>query len=410
MTDASPAPLPSTPAERGAETLSILNIRNILTIATVVLAFYLLSLLRGVIALFLAAMVIAFLLFPLVQWMGQMPLGRGRRLGAGPSILIIYLVMGGFLTLTLVLTSGLIQEQTRLLLSAIETGTIAKQLTALKDLVLLKAEPLAKVNLVKLDELEEQLIWIETHYIDELKNWLKNIDLQAFASQLFGGAGQVIAVAVMLPILVFYMIVDGPTIKRTLLSYVPPAFQPNALDFLQNLERTLNSYLRGQIKLGFSIFILDAILLLIFVPEVSAWLLISLVAGVTEIIPVVGPTIALIVALMVAGIETGGNLAVLGKIVLIFTGVQMIENQLLVPRIMGKQLDVHPLTVMFFLLAGSVLGGITGALLSLPIAATLKVLMDQYYPAFIRRVQALLTDDDRAVSDVLPLEEQPDPA
>lgn len=385
--------------------LSILNIRNILTVAVVALVFYLLWLIRGVLVIFMAAMVIAFLLYPVVQWLARIPLGRVRKLGVGPSILLIYLVITAILALIGLLVTNLVQEQISLILESLRSGVLEQKAEQLKAWLLTHSQLLQNLGLVRPEDPEENIRQFVDRFfgppvVQDLVTWAKsNLTAKTILETVLGGVTEAIVVLISLPILVFYMIIDAKAIRTTLMGFVPPAFEPNATGLLANLEKTLNNYLRGQIKLGFSIFILDAILLLIFVPEVSAWLLISLIAGVTEIIPVVGPTIALVVALMVAGIETGGDLLVLGKIALIFTGVQMIENQLLVPRIMGDQLDVHPLTVMFFLLAGGILGGVIGALLSLPVAATLKVVMEQYYPAFIRRVQALLTDSEEGGGD-----------
>ncbi|HYE78838.1 MAG TPA: AI-2E family transporter, partial [bacterium] len=171
---------------------------------------------------------------------------------------------------------------------------------------------------------------------------------------------------------------------------IPPAFLGASTGFLSALEETLNSYLRGQISLSLWIFILDSILLSAFT-DLDSWLILSLIAGFTEIIPVVGPTIALVIGCVVALVEGGGDAFV--RVAIIFTFVQIVENQVLVPRIMGKELDVHPLTVMFFLLAGGILGGVVGALLSLPVAATLKVMLQQYYPGFVKRIEALLVDE-----------------
>ncbi|MEO7994286.1 MAG: AI-2E family transporter [bacterium] len=375
--------------------LSILNIRNILTLAAVGGAIYVLFVIRGVIALFLSAIVIAFLLYPLVKWLERVRIGK-RELGTTTAIIIVFLVFAGLLGLVLFLLVSLMQEQIMNLYAALQAEALDDKIKQAQQWIDDNASLASRFGLDPL-KLKESLRATVEHYLgpEAIAQAYNFVSARLDPQQLASNAGNIITVVLSLPILVYYMISDAKAIKQTLMSFIPPAFVSPTNGFLHELERTLNNYLRGQLKLGFYIFMLDAVLLLLFT-KLHSWFLLAAVAGFTEVIPIVGPTIAMIVALIVAGVETGGNVAVLGAIAIIFIGVQMFENQFLVPRVMGKQLDVHPLTVMFCLLAGLTLGGAVGALLSLPVAATLKVMFKQYYPTFIRRVQDLLVDDTEA--------------
>jgi len=152
------------------------------------------------------------------------------------------------------------------------------------------------------------------------------------------------------------------------------------------------------LKLSFAMFFITSIAL--WVMGVRHWLLLGVLAGITEVIPIIGPIIALIPALLISyftpstqglltPVETGWIRALI--VFAFYMILQYIEGNIMVPRIMGKDLNLHPLTVMFSLLAGGYLAGFLGMLLSLPIAASLKVVFETYYPAFIQRVEDLVS-------------------
>jgi predicted PurR-regulated permease PerM len=134
-------------------------------------------------------------------------------------------------------------------------------------------------------------------------------------------------------------------------------------------------------------------------------LLLGVLAGFTEVIPIIGPIIAFVPAILTSYFtpSTAGFLAfvdlawIRALIVLAFyMSLQYVEGNFFVHRNMGKNLNLHPLTVMFSILAGGYLAGLVGMLLSLPIAASLKVVFETYYPAFIERVGDLMSRNPSA--------------
>jgi len=138
-------------------------------------------------------------------------------------------------------------------------------------------------------------------------------------------------------------------------------------------------------------------LMLLGVPHA---LTLGVLAGLFEVIPIVGPLVSYVFSLIVSlflpwsgGISNYVEFSIFWKIIILsafYTVFQYLENNLLVPRIMGEHLNLHPLTVIFALLVGGMLGGIFGMLIALPIAASLKVAFALYYPSFINRVEELV--------------------
>jgi predicted PurR-regulated permease PerM len=181
--------------------------------------------------------------------------------------------------------------------------------------------------------------------------------------------------------------------------FLPPYMADSTTSLMNRLTFTLNSYLRGQIKLSGIMFLITTSSLLFLnmlgatIPgfgfHIGPYLILGLLAGITEVIPIVGPLIAFTPALILGFLDSTTT----GITVIVLYGlIQFAEGNILVPKIMGRKLDVHPLTVMFALLCGGLLGGIGGMLLALPAAATLKVMFDQYYPEFIISVENLIME------------------
>jgi predicted PurR-regulated permease PerM len=155
-----------------------------------------------------------------------------------------------------------------------------------------------------------------------------------------------------------------------------PGYRQDAERMMREFGRTWNAYLRGQVALALVIFFVVWIGLTLLGVQNS--LALGLLAGMLEFIPVIGPIISMIAACVVAFFqpETIFNLAswqyglvVLGFMVL----VQQLENNLLVPRIVGDALDLNPILVMIAVLMGGSIAGILGMILAAPVMASIKL-------------------------------------
>lgn len=182
---------------------------------------------------------------------------------------------------------------------------------------------------------------------------------------IFGG----VTTALTLFILSFYSLLEKKLLAEFLLSFIPQKNQPQAIKLSSIISTKLGGWLRGQVILSLTIGILDYIgLIIIGIPYA---LTLAIIAAVLEIIPVLGPVIAAITAVVVA-LLTGTWIQAL-IVLALFTIVQQLENHLLVPKIMGKAVGLSPVVIIIALLIGSKLGGITGAILAIPLAASLLV-------------------------------------
>jgi predicted PurR-regulated permease PerM len=265
-----------------------------------------------------------------------------------------------------------------------------------KDLKAALSEPITvgSYTLVPWDELE-QLVSKQDGAADEvsLTQTLQDAVL-TFADPALGFLGDAVSFLVIMffvLVMLFYLMRDGPQFVHYLVNSVPESYQGDVRLLLRELGLIWNAYLRGQIGLCTVVAVLTYFAALILgLPQP---LLLALVAGFLELIPNLGPALSLLPALLFAlttssstlpGLEAGLPFAAV--VALTYTFIQQFEALFLVPRIMGRSLDLHPLVVLMAILIGSNLAGLLGLVLAAPSVATLRL--------FGRYLRGKLLDED----------------
>lgn len=178
-------------------------------------------------------------------------------------------------------------------------------------------------------------------------------------------------------ILSIYIAIDAPRIGVTISEAAQqPGYRHDAERLVQNTMRIWDAYLRGQVILG--IIIGTIVWLTLTLLGVDNALELGLLSGLLEFLPIVGPVIGAVAAVLVALLQNGNPwdlspwlfaLIVLAAMIVI----QQLENGVLVPRIVGDALDLHPIAVMVGVIMGSSLAGLLGAILAAPVLASLKL-------------------------------------
>lgn len=180
----------------------------------------------------------------------------------------------------------------------------------------------------------------------------------------------------------FYVVRDAATIKQWANKVTPPAYRDDFRQLQARIAASWNAFLRGQLILMIVIgLVVGTTMTIVGLP--NAWL-IGLLFGLLEFIPNVGPTIASVPAVLIAYIQgstvlniSNGWFAVL--VLGINIVVQQLENNYLVPRIMGQSLGLHPIVVLIAAIIGAHMAGVLGILLAAPAVATLRILADYVY-------------------------------
>jgi predicted PurR-regulated permease PerM len=177
-----------------------------------------------------------------------------------------------------------------------------------------------------------------------------------------------------MPMMLFYMLKDRDSLAEGLQHIFPPTIRPQATAILRILNRTVGSYIRGQLILGLVVGTITAIGL--FLLGVPFSILLGITAGFTELIPIVGPWIGGLVGVLVVLASAPEKLP---WVILFYLGVQLVENTLLVPRIQGQALGLHPIVVLVVIVVGSQLMGLWGIILGPPLAAAAKEVIRYFY-------------------------------
>jgi predicted PurR-regulated permease PerM len=191
------------------------------------------------------------------------------------------------------------------------------------------------------------------------------------ANAVFGVIGGVFGLITAL-VLAFYLLVDSSSLILVFVRLFPREKRPQVNDACRRVTNKISAWLGGQLLLGGIIGSTAALgLFLLGVP--FFWVL-ALIAGIGELIPIVGPILSAVPAVLVA-LSVSPTLAL--GVILFFVAQQQLENHLLVPKIMQRQVGISPVFIIIALLIGGSLLGIMGAILAIPTAAILQVLFEE---------------------------------
>jgi predicted PurR-regulated permease PerM len=209
-----------------------------------------------------------------------------------------------------------------------------------------------------------------------------------FIQSIFSVTAGVLHAAVVFvlgPILAFYLLLDLPKLQRGVKALIPARRRGEVDSILEKVSRAIGGFFRGQLLVALFVGIASAIGLLIV--GLPYWALVGLIAGLFNLIPLVGPFIGAIPALFIAfttsssggllHLQPGLPLAVGASIALLV--VQQIDNHIISPNVVARTVKLHPVTVMLGLLVGGTLLGLWGMLLAVPLIATVKILLLHYW-------------------------------
>ena len=183
--------------------------------------------------------------------------------------------------------------------------------------------------------------------------------------------GNIIALAIV-PVWAFYLLKDRDRLVLAVRNAIPEDWREDAWSVIAIIERVFGRWLRGQFVLCFAVGIATfAGLLLLDVAVDPIFgrfaVLLAVIAGVLELLPIIGPIISMVPTLLLAA--STGRVDAVVAVVLLYLIVQQLENNILVPKIQGDAVELHPAVVILALTVGAAIAGLLGAIFSLPIAA-----------------------------------------
>lgn len=206
--------------------------------------------------------------------------------------------------------------------------------------------------------------------------------LDRFLSRILNGFVHIInsiTLIAIIPFIAFYMLKDYHLLKKAVWYITPRQWRQQGILFLRDVDSSLGNYIRGQLIVCVLIGSLSAILF--WFVHMPYPLLLGFIIGVTNVIPYFGPVIGAVPAVIIA-VTLSGKMVVT-SLIIVFV-LQFLEGNVLSPFIVGKSLHMHPLFIMFALLAGGEIGGILGLILAVPILSITKVAIIHAKEHFVR--------------------------
>ncbi len=341
----------------------------IILLIGLVLAIWLLVRVQRVLGPFVWAAITAYVLSPIVDWL-EARLGL-RRIWI--TVLIYLLGLAAVAWALTALVPLVIAQLEDLAAEAprIFTG-LAESLASLNEYLATE-----QIHLYGISIDPKVLVSEAVRNLQNLVGYVTSHAIPAFFNVL-EGVGQVILYL----IATFYLLRGWPGIRRIVPRLMPRAYRREALGLLRAIDRVMGAYIRGQLLL---ICVMSAATFVtLSLLRVRFALTIGLVSGVLEVIPLFGPFMAGGIAVTIALFQPSApfgwsNLTLALAVVLAYTVLRQIEDQLVVPNLVGPMVNLHPLLVLFALFAGGHLAGLTGMVLAVPVAAAAKIVVIYLY-------------------------------
>lgn len=326
--------------------------RNTWTILLVLLFVGALYVIRETLFVFVVALLFAYLLWPLVHFLERRMPGRSKL----PSVAIVYLALIG------VFVAAGVEVGSRVVIQAQALGAKFPELLSKLE------QPVAGagqgIGWKIITGIQQQLVTHSQELILPISNAI--ISLVSHA--------EVLVFIVLVPILSFFFLKDGQRLLSGILNAVSESNRNVINNIASDLHLLLAQYMRAMVLLGLAASTAYSIFFAII--GLPYALLLGTIAFFFEFIPFVGPLTSAAIILLVAGLSGFGHLLWIGLFLVAF---RLFQDYVLSPLLMSAGIKLHPLMVIFGVLAGGQIAGIPGAFLSVPVLATIRIIIRQVF-------------------------------
>lgn len=329
----------------------------------VTLAIVLIWLAQSIMAPFVAALITAYLFNPLISW-----LHRRTHIGRGIWIVVLYILIGG-LMYSLVRTIGPIV--------ATQYGDMVAQIPSMRHQLeqLLAANQIWDLGGVTFDlrELEAPIYTFFSEVATTLPATVPHLVVTALES---------VVLFVTYLIVTFYLLLQAEQITNWMYHLVPAPYRAEIRALGRQVDATLNGYIRGTLMLIPIMSVLTYIVLTFL--QIRYALIIAIASGILEVIPLIGPWsaagLAVSVSLLQPTTPFGWSHVLLAVVVGVsYFVLRMAEDNFIIPQVMGHAVHLHPILVLFAILAGGAIGGPFGLLVGIPAVAVGRLLVRYLY-------------------------------
>jgi len=297
--------------------------------------------------------IIAYLVLPVVQALSQR-----LKLPVGIATAIVYISMlGGLVTLGYFIGPPIVREVKELSTPEAQHELVHRAVEQLTNIVHWQGD---------IDQLSEQI----------LRGSLKQITEPEQIKEVGASISHLLLSILVCVVSSIYFTLDSNSVGRFFLRFIPENRRNGIIDLVGQMNRMLSKYVQGQLLL-IAIMASVAWAFLHFIFHMKYALPVAVFSGFLEIIPVLGPILATSTATIVGIAQFGPQTAL--EIVAFYTFARWIEDYIVVPKIIGHAVELHPLAVIFAVLCGETLAGGLGMLIAIPVAACIKLVLDYFY-------------------------------
>jgi len=189
----------------------------------------------------------------------------------------------------------------------------------------------------------------------------------------------VVVILMTAPFILFFMLKDDKKFKESVIKFVPDRVKGSVGDMLSEISQSLSSYITGQLTVAFWVAVMFFVGYLIIGQRYA--LILGIVAGVLNLIPYIGSTLALVPSLVIAAFIAPSMVL---KVIIVFAVEQTVETRVISPIIVGNKMQMHPVTTILVLLVSAGMYGLIGMIAGIPIFAILKIIFIRIFNWFKR--------------------------
>lgn len=325
--------------------------------AVALVAYMLLNHLQPILLPFLLASAYAYLGDPLVDRLELRGLGRTAAVSVVFSVLTLMAVIAALIVLPMLFTQvEVLAERLPRLLANLQ-GSLVPSINSVLG------TQLEQIDVAQLRE------WIASYWQESRDS---AVQLLWSAGRSGGSALALAANLLLVPVLTFYLLRDWDVMVARIRSLLPRRHEQTVVALSQEADEVLGSFILGQLWVMFGLSVIYSLGL--WMVGLDFPMLIGLLAGLVSFVPYLGSVVGIVAAGIAMWLQTG-SVVDLALVASVFMAGQSIESMLLTPWLVGDKIGLHPVAVIFAILAGGQLFGFVGILLALPVAAVVAVLI-----------------------------------
>lgn len=325
-----------------------------------------------IVAPVILAIVFYYIFNPMVTFL------EGRRINRGMATALVFVLFILMLVYGVVLLVPILSNQLTNLVN--EFPSYIEQMNVYFDRLL--------TNSTFKDYYEQGKSWLDStvgSIPEMILDWIGNSSEKIMG--IFSTISSVVVVTVTFPVILFFMLKDQGKFKPFVMKNIPPVFRDDIEKLSRQMSLQVGSYVQGQLLVALSLGALLIVGYLIIGLDYA--FVLALIATFTAVIPFIGATIGVIPALFVAAFTSP---AMLLKMAVVWALAQFIQGNIIEPSIMGRNLKMHPLTIIIVLLIMGNLLGLIGMILGVPLFAMMKILLEHILEKFKLRYNRYFGD------------------